>query len=172
MYKPMIGSIIRSYFIASTRSAFITSPLSTNLSSILRRSYVSKTIYVANIPWGTNEQGLRDLGTKYGEVSSVRLPLDVEGRVRGFGFIEYDNEESAQKAIENINGYELDGRQLRAAEASNSRDNGGFGRGRFGRGRVGRAGGFSGGYGRGFGSRDNSNSEWEDRRRTQFGDEQ
>ncbi|RGB42289.1 hypothetical protein C1646_596529, partial [Rhizophagus diaphanus] len=70
-------------------------------------------IYVSNIPWSSNEQILRDLGTKYGEVSSVRLPLDIEGRVRGFGFIEYDNEESAQKAIENINGYELEGRQLR-----------------------------------------------------------
>lgn len=168
MHKSMFGTIIRSSFITSTRPAF-TSPLTTNFSSILRRSYVSKTIYVANIPWSSNEQILRDLGTKYGEVSSVRLPLDIEGRVRGFGFIEYDNEESAQKAIENINGYELEGRQLRAAEAAGSRNSSGFGRNRFGRGRVGRAG-FGGEYGRGFGGRDNS--EWEDRRRTQFGDEQ
>jgi RNA recognition motif-containing protein len=164
MYKSMIATIIRSSFMTSTRSAFTTSPLSANLSSILRRGYVSKTIYVSNIPWSSNEQILRDLGTKYGEVSSVRIPLDVEGRVRGFGFIEYDNEESAQKAIENINGYELDGRQLRAAEASGAGR--GFGRGQFGRDR----GGFGGGYSRRFGGRDKS--EWEDRRRTQFGDEQ
>lgn len=166
----MFGTIIRSSSMTSTRPAFTMSPLFTNLSSILRRCYVSKTIYVSNIPWSSNEQILRDLGTKYGEVSSVRLPLDIEGRVRGFGFIEYDNEESAQKAIENINGYELEGRQLRAAEAAGSRNNSGIGRNRFGRGRVGRAG-FGGEYGgRGFGGRDNS--EWQDRRRTQFGDEQ
>jgi len=169
----MIGGIIRSTsFMTSARPVpFTMSPLTTNLSSILRRCYVSKTIYISNIPWSSNEQILRDLGTKYGEVSSVRLPLDFEGRVRGFGFIEYDNEESAQKAIDNINGYELDGRQLRAAEASGPRNNnedGGFGRGsRPGRGRFSR--GFGGGFGRGFGGRDNS--EWQDRRRTQFGDE-
>ncbi|RIA96058.1 hypothetical protein C1645_755907 [Glomus cerebriforme] len=171
MYKSMFGAITRSTsFMTSTRSGpSIMPPLTTNLSSILRRSYVSKTIYISNIPWSSNEQILRELGTKYGEVSSVRLPLDFEGRVRGFGFIEYDNEESAQKAIENINGYELEGRQLRAAEASGPRNNegGGFGRGaRGGRGRFGR--GF-GGFGRGFGGRENS--EWQDRRRTQFGEE-
>ncbi|CAG8465968.1 15981_t:CDS:2 [Funneliformis caledonium] len=97
----------------STRSPFIT-----NFTSILSRSFVSKTIYVANIPWGVNEQMLRDLGTKYGEVASVRLPMDFEGRPRGFGFIEYNDEEVAQKALESINGYEYEGRQLRAEEAS------------------------------------------------------
>src|SRR5204862_528159 len=103
--------------------------------------------------WGVSEQIIRDLGIKYGEVASVRLPLDFEGRTRGFGFIEYNDEECAQKAIDGINGYELDGRQLRAAEASGTRSEGGGGRG--GRGGRGR---FSRGFGSGFGRRDTS--EW------------
>jgi RNA recognition motif-containing protein len=149
----MAGAIRSTSFI---RPVFSTvSPLTAMKNILISRSYVSKTVYIANIPWGTSEQILRDLGTKYGEVAGVRLPLDFEGRVRGFAFIEYNSEDSAQKAIENINGYELDGRQLRAAEASGNRNNDGGGfRGR-GRGR----GGFGGGFG---GNRDNLG--WQDRR--------
>ena len=169
----MFGAIIRSTsFMTSTRPApFAMSPLITNLSSILRRGYASKTIYVSNIPWSSNEQMLRELGTKYGEVTSVRLPLDFEGRVRGFGFIEYNDEETAQKALENINGYEYEGRQLRAEEASGPRNYEGnsFGGGRGfrggGRGRFGRGGG---GVGRGFGG-NRDNSEWD--RRRPYGDD-
>ncbi|CAI2172227.1 5796_t:CDS:2 [Funneliformis geosporum] len=140
MFKSITEAVNR-----SIRPAFSTRlPFTTNFTSILSRSFVSKTIYVANIPWSVNEQMLRELGTKYGEVASVRLPLDFEGRARGFGFIEYNDEEVAQKALESINGYEYEGRQLRAEEASGPR----YG-------------------GRGFGNRDNS--EW-DRRRS-YGDE-
>ena len=84
MYKQMAGAIRSTSFMTSTRPVSSTIlPLTTMTNLSIFRSYVSKTVYIANIPWGTSEQILRDLGTKYGEVAAVRLPLDFEGRVRG-----------------------------------------------------------------------------------------
>ncbi|ORY02779.1 hypothetical protein K493DRAFT_311953 [Basidiobolus meristosporus CBS 931.73] len=82
----------------------------------LVRAYGTKTCYVGNIPWGTSEEQIQDLFTEFGQVERVRLPLDDAGRIKGFGFVELD-EEAAAKAIDSLNGFSFNGRDLRVNEA-------------------------------------------------------
>jgi RNA recognition motif-containing protein len=84
-----------------------------------------KKIYVGNLPWSADESGLRDLFSTVGEVLSAAVVSDREtGRSRGFGFIEMDDSD-ADKAISELNGREMDGRQLRINEARPREDRGG-----------------------------------------------
>ena len=90
-----------------------------------------KKIYVGNLAWGTNEDGLREAFSSFGEVHSCRVITDREtGRSRGFGFVEMD-EAAADKAIAEMNGKDLDGRQLRVNEAQERAPRGGGGGGRW-----------------------------------------
>ena len=74
-------------------------------------------IYVGNLPFTTGDQELTDLFSQFGAVQRARVILDREtGRSRGFGFVEMDDE-GARKAIDELNGHELDGRALRINEA-------------------------------------------------------
>lgn len=112
------------------------------------RSAPSKVLFVGNLSWNIVEDTLWDAFSEYGEVSSVRLPTDREtGKPKGYGYIEFGAADSAQKAIDAMNGKELDGRPIRL-DFSEPRDANGSGRGRgFGGGRG--RGGFDGGRGRG-----------------------
>jgi RNA recognition motif-containing protein len=84
-----------------------------------------KKIYVGNLPWSADEAGLRDLFSSVGEVLSAAVVSDREtGRSRGFGFIEMDDSD-ADKAISELNGKEMDGRQLRINEARPREDRSG-----------------------------------------------
>ena len=84
-----------------------------------------KKIYVGNLPWSTDDAGLRELFSTIGEVQSVAVITDREtGRSRGFGFIEMDDAD-ADKAIAELNGTELDGRELRVNEARERTNRGG-----------------------------------------------
>jgi len=84
-----------------------------------------KKIYVGNLPWSADDNALRDLFSTIGEVHSAAVIADREtGRSRGFGFIEMENSD-ADKAISELNGQELDGRQLRINEARDRNDRGG-----------------------------------------------
>lgn len=75
-------------------------------------------IYVGNISFGTSPDQVRELFAEYGEVERVYLPTDRDsGQPRGFGFVEMPNDEEGRKAIEALDGYELDGRQLKVNEA-------------------------------------------------------
>jgi cold-inducible RNA-binding protein len=76
-----------------------------------------KKIYVGNLPWSADEAALRDLFATVGEVESAAVVSDREtGRSRGFGFIEM-NDNDADKAIAELNGRDMDGRELRVNEA-------------------------------------------------------
>ncbi len=76
-----------------------------------------KKIYVGNLPWSADEAGLRDLFATVGDVQSAAVITDREtGRSRGFGFIEMGDSD-ADKAISELNGREMDGRELRVNEA-------------------------------------------------------
>ncbi len=80
--------------------------------------FMSKTIYVGNISYSTTEESLRDFFTQYGEVDSVKMITDRDtGRFKGYAFVEMAAEDSAQSAILELNGKELDGRPLRVNEA-------------------------------------------------------
>jgi len=74
---------------------------------------IMKKLYVGNLSFDTNESQLQDLFAQHGDVSSVALITDREtGRPRGFGFVEFANDADANKAIEALNGTEVDGRSL------------------------------------------------------------
>lgn len=107
-------------------------------------------LYVGNLSFNTSEDRLRDLFGAFGEVTSASLVVDREtGRPRGFGFVEFKNDEEAKAAITGMNGKNVDGRDLTVNEAR-PREAGGGGRGGFGGGGGGR-GGFGGGRGGGRG---------------------
>lgn len=77
-----------------------------------------KNIFVGNLNFSTSDTAVEELFQQHGEVHSVRLINDREtGRPRGFGFVEMD-EAGANAAISALDGYELDGRNLKVNEAT------------------------------------------------------
>jgi len=96
-------------------------------------------IYVGNLSYATNEDGLTELFSEHGTVDEAKIVTDREtGRSRGFGFVTMNNDDEAQAAINALNGSDLEGRALTVNEAR-PRAEGGGGGGRGGRG--GRGGG-------------------------------
>ena len=95
-------------------------------------------IYVGNLPKTTDEDTVRKLFEEYGEVAEVKLIKDnFSGELRGFGFITMPAKADAAKAIQEINGTEVEGRTLIVNEARPRNDRSGGGRQRGG-------GGFQG----------------------------
>jgi len=94
---------------------------------------MSKRLFVGNLSFDTTEDALNTEFSGDGrQVESVHIMTDRDtGRSRGFGFIEMSSEEDAQKAIEALNGVEVDGRTLRVdvAEERRPRSGGGGGGG-------------------------------------------
>jgi cold-inducible RNA-binding protein len=79
---------------------------------------MGRKLYVGNFPYETGEAELQDLFTRAGTVETVRVMRDMAtGRARGFAFIEMSTEEEAQKAIAELNDYQLGGRGLSVNEA-------------------------------------------------------
>jgi RNA recognition motif-containing protein len=79
---------------------------------------MGKNLYVGNLSYDTTEDTLRTLFAEQGEVESVNLITDrYTGRSRGFAFVEMATEEEAQKAIGELNGRQVDGRDLKVDEA-------------------------------------------------------
>ncbi|RMH53074.1 MAG: RNA-binding protein [Zetaproteobacteria bacterium] len=75
-------------------------------------------IYVGNLPYSVNESELHELFAEFGDVSSAHVISDREtGRSRGFGFVEMHNAEDGRRAIEALDGSDLNGRNLRVNEA-------------------------------------------------------
>lgn len=84
---------------------------------------MSFQIYVGNISYGMREDTLKDLFEQYGEVTSVKIVKDrMTGRSRGFGFVEMADKDEAEKAIEALNGTDVDGRNLRVNVARSRRE--------------------------------------------------
>ncbi|MBI2807005.1 MAG: RNA-binding protein [Planctomycetes bacterium] len=110
---------------------------------------MAKNIYVGNLAWGVTSDDLLELFSQYGKVLSAQVISDREtGRSRGFGFVEMESEEEAQKAIEALNGFTHENRQLTVNIAKEREDRGGGGGGGGGRGG---GGGYGGGGRRGGG---------------------
>ncbi|KAF1769803.1 hypothetical protein GCK72_001620 [Caenorhabditis remanei] len=77
------------------------------------------SVYVGNAAYQTTEQELGDYFSSVGQVTNVKIVCDREtGRPRGFAFVEFADEASAQKACEQLNGADFNGRQLRVNLAS------------------------------------------------------
>jgi len=91
-----------------------------------------KKIYVGNLSYKMNEETLKEVFTKIGEVQSVKIITDAAtGRSKGFGFVEMTSDEDAEKAISSLNGSTLLERTITVSEARPQRERGSFaGRGR------------------------------------------
>lgn len=75
-------------------------------------------LFVGGISWDTSEEALKEFFSKVGTVVDVKIISDREtGRSKGFGFVTMSSPEEAQKAVEEFNGAELDGRNLTVNEA-------------------------------------------------------
>ena len=107
---------------------------------------MGRKIFVGNLSFSMGEADLRQLFEQKGSVESATVMRDsYTGRSRGFGFVEMASDEAAQKAIAELNGYSVDGRNLTVNEARPKQERpGGFGGGG-GRGRGGFGGGGRGG---------------------------
>ena len=121
-----------------------------------------KNIYVGNLTFDATEDQVRSLFEAYGPVEKVSIITDRDtGQPRGFAFVEMNDDESATKAMEALNGTNLGGRNLTVNEARPKADRprregggggrGGYGRGGGGGGGRGRSGGGGGGVGGGWG---------------------
>ena len=97
---------------------------------------MAKKLYVGGLSYNTSEATLKDTFAAAGTVETAVIIMDkMTGRSKGFGFVEMATDEEAKKAIETINGTELDGRTLTVNEAkpmeprAPRQDRGGFGGG-------------------------------------------
>jgi RNA recognition motif-containing protein len=93
-------------------------------------------IYLGNLPYNINEDELMELFEEYGNVSTVKLITDkFTGKSKGFGFVEMPSDDDAKKAIEELNGKEVKGRNITVNQAREKTDDnrGGGNRGGGGR---------------------------------------
>ncbi len=91
---------------------------------------MATNLYIGNISFETTNSDLEGLFGQVGTVSSVNIIMDRDtGRSRGFGFVEMGADSEAQAAIEQFDGYELQGRALKVNEAKPREPRGGGGGG-------------------------------------------
>tara|TARA_Y100000310_G_scaffold345413_1_gene464689 strand:- start:863 stop:1138 length:276 start_codon:yes stop_codon:yes gene_type:complete len=84
----------------------------------MQEERMSTKIYVGNLPFSVDDNGLKDAFSSYGEISEAVVIKDkYSGRSKGFGFVTFADEESAKKAVSEMNGKELDGREIKVSEA-------------------------------------------------------
>lgn len=75
-------------------------------------------LFVGSLPYTTTDDQLKDLFAKAGNVVSANVVMDkMTGRSRGFGFVEMGSEDEAKKAVDELNGTELEGRKIFVSEA-------------------------------------------------------
>lgn len=136
-------------------------------------------IFVGSLPFSLEENELREFFEEYGEVSSVKIISDkFTGRSKGFGFVEMPDDAQAQKAIDELNGAEVNGRTIVVNKSEEKKDGprrsgfsgggnsggGGYGGGNRGGGYGGGGyGGGGGGNSRGFGGSGNGRNSRGDR---------
>ena len=114
-------------------------------------------LYLGNLPFSASDEDIREAFAAYGTIEDLFIPLDREtNRPRGFAFITLADDDLARKAIEEMDGFDLQGRNLRVNEAEERRPQqnrggggggGGDRRGGGGGGGGDRRGGGGGGYG-------------------------
>lgn len=87
-------------------------------------------IYVGNLSYSTDNDGLRAAFEAFGAVNSAEVVIDRNtNRSRGFGFVEMANDDEAKAAIDGLNSKDLDGRPIKVNEARPRRDDSGSGGG-------------------------------------------
>ena len=91
---------------------------------------MAKSLYVGGLTYATTEDAVRSLFAQVGDVGAVRLIMDREtGQSKGFAFVEMGSDTEADLAVQQFNGYQLDGRTLAVNEARPREERGGGGYG-------------------------------------------
>lgn len=91
---------------------------------------MAKRLFIGSLPYDTTQQQLEELFAQAGTVESVNVITDrYSGRGKGFAFVEMGTEEEAKKAIETLNGHNLNGRSIVVNEARPQEDRGNRGGG-------------------------------------------
>jgi RNA recognition motif-containing protein len=110
-------------------------------------------IYVGNLSWSMTDEDLNTLFSEYGTVTSAKILKDkMNGRSKGFGFVEMEDEEASKTAIANLNETEIQGRKLIVNESQpRPEGEGGYKKRPSGGGGYGGGGSRGGGYGGGGG---------------------
>merc|ERR1719215_2126829 len=81
-------------------------------------SVVEQKLYVGNLTWTSDDNTLRSLFSKHGEVTDAFIVRDrLSGKSRGFGFVEMENQKEAEDAMLALNGTQNEGRELRVGTA-------------------------------------------------------
>lgn len=87
---------------------------------------MQENLFIGNLSFSTNDESLKAFFEGVGEVKSARVITDRDsGRSRGFGFVEFEDSTNNQKAIDELNGKELDGREISVSVAKAKSENGG-----------------------------------------------
>ena len=85
-------------------------------------------VFVGGLSWNTDDEGLRQAFSGFGDIVEVKVISDREtGRSRGFGFVTFTDSEGTRRAIEEMDGKELDGRSIKVNEAEDKPRGGGGG---------------------------------------------
>lgn len=74
-------------------------------------------LYVGNLPWSVDDNGLKELFASYDVEEATLIKDKFSGRSKGFGFVTISDDSAAAKAIEEMNGKEVEGRALKISEA-------------------------------------------------------
>ncbi len=85
-------------------------------------------LFIGSLAWATNDDSLKEFFSSAGTVVSASVIMDREtNRSKGFGFVEMSSDEEAKKAVDELNGKDLDGRAIVVNEARPRGDSGGGG---------------------------------------------
>ncbi len=94
---------------------------------------MGRKLYVGNLPYSTDQQSLETTFANCGTVDSVNVITDRDtGQSKGFAFVEMSSDSEAQRAIQELNGSSLDGREIKVNEAKPRAPRGGGGGGGYG----------------------------------------
>lgn len=116
---------------------------------------MAKKLYVGNLAFSVTDDELQQAFTSFGNIASARVVMDrMTGRSKGFGFVELEDDQMADEAINKMNGQTIGGRPVRVSEAKPQEDRpprregggGGYGGGRGGNRDSGSRGGGGGRY--------------------------
>ena len=81
-----------------------------------------KKVFVGGLSWSTNEEGLVNNFSQFGNLEEVKVITDREtGRSRGFGFITFSEDDAASQAVSEMDGVEMDGRNIKVSFAEERR---------------------------------------------------
>lgn len=75
-------------------------------------------LFVGSLPWGVDDTQLEELFAEFGTVASAKVIVDREtNRSKGFGFVEFEDDDAAKTAIEKMNNADVQGRSITVNEA-------------------------------------------------------